>query len=153
MLSRLNRGRTFLDKGINLNGLIDGSKYFKWTEALWLNSVRAFAVPSAYQAENIIKQARELDKVREHFNRAVIVTSWLRPERYNKMIGGAKNSAHIEGLATDFVVDGLSCQDVIKKLVVNPDIYDGRLELDTTTWVHCDLRPGPHFFGRRHGEE
>lgn len=133
---------------LELDDNIPGSKFFTWAEALWLPQVQAYAVPTFEQETNIIKQAAYLDNVREHFDSPVTVTSWLRPKEYNKMIGGAPSSMHILGLATDFVVKGISCDDVKAELRANPLIYPGRGEIDTTNWVHLDLKPGGWFYAR-----
>lgn len=144
--------KTFEALGINLDTNIPGSKYFKFYEALWLPSVQAFALPNEFQLKNIERQAKALDRVREHFNAPIIVTSWLRPEKYNAMIGGATKSKHLYGLATDFVIKGVSCEHVKAELLGNTKIYPGRGEIDTTDWVHLDLTPGPWFYARTHIE-
>jgi len=134
-----------------LSSKIPGSKYFIWREALWINSVQAVVQPTWEQQENIIKQAIELDKVREYFGAAITVTSWLRPDRYNKMIGGAKKSWHIKGLATDFTVEGHSVEAVKASLQHNSDCYGGRGELDTTNWIHLDLGGTDWFYAKAPG--
>lgn len=133
---------------VHLGDNIPGSRFFKWYEALWLPSVEAFACPSKEQCDNIAMQAEEMDQVRAHFNRPIVVTSWLRPEKYNKMIGGSSDSAHMYGLATDFVIPGIETAHVKKVLQDQPLIYTGRGEIDTTTWIHLDLKPGAWFNAR-----
>jgi len=139
---------TFLNKNIQLEGLIQGCKHFTWREALWLNSVQAYALPSQMQIDNIIKQARAMDKVREHFGQPVTVTSWLRPNQYNIDRGGASRSWHIVGLATDFVVKNFSCEEVKDELRTKHLIYPGRGEIDTTNWIHLDLGGDKWFYAR-----
>lgn len=131
-----------------LDEKIPGSKYFTWAEALWLNTLQAYAVPTEAQKLGIIRQAQALDKLREHFGQPLNVTSWLRPQKYNALIGGAPRSKHMEGIATDFTVEGLTVESVkstIQKL--GTKLYPGRGEINTTTWVHLDLTPGPWFKG------
>jgi hypothetical protein len=134
---------------VDLEANIDGSKYFKWKEALYLPKVNGYAVPSKLQQDYIISQARALDKVREHYGKPVIVHSWLRPAWYNERIGGATQSRHLLGDATDFTVLGWSHDQVKKDLMNNPDIYLGRGEIDTTNWVHLDLRDQEWFYARK----
>jgi len=59
------------------------------------------------EESNILKIARELDKVREEWANAIGVTSWFRPPAINAMVGGVSNSQHIYGAAVDiYTMDG-----------------------------------------------
>lgn len=118
---------------------IPGSSYFTWAEALWLPRVSAFANPSIEQQMNIMKLATAMEPVRKHFNLPITVTSWLRPDAYNKMIGGASFSFHKSGLAIDFIIPGLTIEHVKRELLNNKQLWPYRGELDTTTWVHLDI--------------
>jgi hypothetical protein len=128
----------------NLYTNIPGSKYFTWSEALWLNKVSGYALPTVAQASNIINLAVCLDKVRDHFARPITVNSWLRPYYYNQLIGGALNSAHIDGLAVDFTISGIDSGKVREVLIKDKTIWPYRGELDVA-WVHLDMRAGPWF--------
>lgn len=134
---------------VHLEDNIPGSRYFKWYEALWLPSVEAFACPNIEQQNNIAMQAKELDRVRDHFSRPIFVTSWLRPKKYNEMIGGAIDSTHIYGLGTDFIIKGIETTYVKVVLQDDTTIYTGRGEIDTTNWIHLDLKPGVWFYARK----
>lgn len=131
----------------DINSLIPGSKYFKWKEALWLPQWCAFAaIPNEQIKLNIIKQAAALDKVRDYFNRPLTVHCWFRPFLYNQLVGGAPNSAHMEGLATDFHVEGRKCEEIKTALQAEGNkLYEGRGEINNRDWVHLDLRPGGWF--------
>ena len=50
--------------------------------------------------------ARLLDEIREWANAPVTVTSGNRCEKYNKEIGGSKNSQHVLSRAADIQVKG-----------------------------------------------
>jgi hypothetical protein len=129
----------------NLNELIPGSKYFRWSEALWMAQVQAFALPSEAQISNIITTATALDKVREHYNRPMVVHSWLRTPRYNQLIGGAMKSYHMEGKAVDFHVDGLNVGVVQQELSKRKDIWPFRGE-HGVSWVHLDTAGDRWFY-------
>ncbi|MFL5358016.1 glucosaminidase domain-containing protein [Archangium sp.] len=125
----------------NFNAKIPGSKYFTWHDALWLPSWNRHAKESEVTPTilaNITKQAQALDHVRERFNKAIGVHCWLRPPAYNKEIGGAKNSAHLRGSATDFHIEGYSAEQVRQVLIKEKTLYPGAGELKVT-WVHLDL--------------
>jgi hypothetical protein len=49
-----------------------------------------------------------LQKIREHFGKAITINSAYRNPTYNKKIGGVSNSQHTKGTATDIVVSGVS---------------------------------------------
>lgn len=49
-----------------------------------------------------------LQKIRDHFGKAVTINSGYRTPDYNEKIGGAKNSYHIKGQAFDIVVSQLT---------------------------------------------
>lgn len=51
---------------------------------------------------------RQLQDIRNHFGRAVIITSAVRCNQHNKNVGGTSNSHHKEGKAVDFYVKGIS---------------------------------------------
>lgn len=130
-----------------LHEKIPGSKYFTWAEALFLPRMKAYATPELAQQQNIIKLAQQLDVVREHFGKPIQITSWLRPDAYNKLIGGAPLSFHRSGLAVDFVIPGLTIESIKNELLNNKTVWPYRGELDTSTWIHLDLGSGPWFNG------
>lgn len=48
-----------------------------------------------------------LQKIRDHFGKAVHINSAYRTEAHNKAIGGAQYSQHKYGLAADIHIDGV----------------------------------------------
>lgn len=63
--------------------------------------------------------ASNLQKVRDHFKKAVIITSPLRCVKWNNKVGGEKNSKHTKGWACDFYVKDTKYNEVasyVKKL-------------------------------------
>jgi len=57
-----------------------------------------------------------LQKVRNHFGKAVSITSAYRTEAHNRSVNGATSSYHIKGQAADFTVTGVSNREVAKYL-------------------------------------
>lgn len=80
-----------------------------------------------------------LQKVRDHFGKAVTITSAFRTASHNKSVNGATYSQHLYGRAADIKVSGVSPKDVaayIETLLPNRGgigVY--------STWVHVDTRP------------
>ena len=82
--------------------------------------------------------AEVVDKLREHFNAPVFITSGCRCEAHNKAIGGAKSSKHMLGIASDLKVAGVNPTQVYDYLNKEyPNKYGIGLY---RTWVHIDIR-------------
>ena len=53
-----------------------------------------------------------LQKIRDHFGKAVIINSAYRTEAHNKSIGGAAYSQHKYGLAADIHINGVTPKEI-----------------------------------------
>lgn len=63
--------------------------------------------------------ANNLQKIRNHFGKPLVITSPLRCKQHNKNSGGVSNSKHLKGWAVDFYISGVSANDLmnyVKKL-------------------------------------
>lgn len=49
-----------------------------------------------------------LQKIRDHFNKPITITSGYRTATHNKKVGGTKNSYHLVGMASDIKVTGIN---------------------------------------------
>lgn len=82
-----------------------------------------------------------LQKIREHYNKPITITSGYRSVAYNKQIGGSTKSQHILGKAVDFKVKDISIANVQKYIYNNWEELGIRgLETSAKTWVHIDVR-------------
>ncbi len=79
----------------------------------------------------------KLQPVRDHFGAYVTVNSAYRTESYNKKVGGAKNSYHLQGRAFDIVVKGHTPLEVARyaqTLGIQGIIqYNGFVHVDSRT--------------------
>ncbi len=79
-----------------------------------------------------------LEDVRSHFAKPVKLNSSCRCPDHNKAIGGAPNSAHVQGIAADIVVVGVAPSQV-QQYVLNK--YQDRYGIGTyNTFTHIDVR-------------
>ena len=86
-----------------------------------------------------------LQCIREHFGKAVVITSGYRTAEHNAKVGGAKSSQHLLGRAADIQVADTSVEDVAAYAeslmpawggVGRYPVKAGR----TKGWVHVDTR-------------
>ena len=86
-----------------------------------------------------------LQCIREHFGKAVTITSGYRTPAHNAAVGGSKSSQHLLGRAADIRVAGVSVEDVAAYAEsLMPDWGGvGRYPVKAgraTGWVHVDIR-------------
>jgi hypothetical protein len=128
---------------VKANQPIYNGSYFCWGEAT-KNGCRiptqttfdSVIIPGAQITANIIKIAKELDKIREYYERPIIVTSWYRDPKSNRVVGGVSNSQHLLGWAVDIKVQGVAPHRVAAYL---EDSWPGGLG-DSDSFTHLDLR-------------
>lgn len=130
------------------------SKYFKWKELLYLPTWSAYHVPSEIQISNLTQLAQKMDQIRDFLEHPINVLCAIRPQcadipgnsfagkNYNKLVGGAPGSAHLLGLAMDFTVSSIVCDEVRMLLEDQLEILQIRMEKKpNSSWIHCDLYP------------
>jgi len=126
---------------IDLEANIPGCPNFKWKEALLCPQWGVHVIPTKVQYYNLIKMFKKLQLIRDYLGRPITVTSGLRPVVYNKLIGGARFSAHKLGLAVDFVVKGMKPDRVRREIKKLMNEYQFRIEdLRGSSWIHIDDR-------------
>lgn len=87
-----------------------------------------------------------LQKIRDHYGKAVNITSAYRTASYNSKIGGAAKSQHLYGTAADIRITGVTPRDLARYIEteVNPGglgLYDYG-DNDKAGFVHVDTRAG-----------
>lgn len=90
--------------------------------------------------ENLRRVAGVLEQVRAVVGRPVTISSGYRCPALNTAVGGARDSAHLQGLAADINVSGMAPKDLARAIIAagiqfDQLIYEG-------TWVHIGLAAG-----------
>lgn len=90
-----------------------------------------------------------LQRVRDHFGKAVSITSAYWTAAHNKSVDGAASSYHLKGQAADFTVAGTPNRDVAKFLesigAKGIGLYDY-----TGGFIHVDTRKKSYFWQQDH---
>ncbi len=103
-------------------------------------SVREFACKDGSDTILIDSELVEiLQKIRDHFNTPVIITSAYRHKEYNKKIGGVSNSRHIRGEAADIYIEGVEPEKIAQyaEYIMSAKGGIGCY----SNFVHADVRP------------
>ena len=94
--------------------------------------------------QNIYKCAELLEKVRSACgNKAVFISSGYRSPEVNRLIGGAKQSAHMTGSAVDIKVPGYGSPLHVAAAILESGIQFGQLIYEGS-WVHISLPDSEH---------
>lgn len=75
-----------------------------------------------------------LQPLRNFIGKPIIVNSGYRCQKLNTLVNGAPNSQHLTGQACDFVVQGLTINQIIEKVKASGIEYDQLI--DEKHWVH-----------------
>jgi uncharacterized protein YcbK (DUF882 family) len=114
------------------------SKYFKLSE---FESKDGAKMPDSVKS-NLNELAKNLDIIREHINEPIFVNSGYRSPEHNQNIGGAKNSYHMKGLASDIRTKNftpIQLKYILEKLIVDGKIKQGGIGL-YANFLHYDIR-------------
>ena len=117
-------------------------------EANWWDTIRHFTREefechcggkycNGYPAEPAKQLIQVADRVREHFGAPAIVSSGVRCETHNAIVGGISNSRHLTGKAMDFCVTGKSAEQVLAYVKLQPEI-NFAYAIDSE-YVHMDI--------------
>ena len=96
--------------------------------------------PGPVSMQNLQFTAEAMERVRAVLGVPITVSSGYRSPPLNAEIGGAPTSAHVLGLAVDFVADRFgSPLDICRALVAAEIKFDQLIE--EGTWVHISFDP------------
>lgn len=80
-----------------------------------------------------------LQKVRDHFKKPLVITSPIRCKQHNKNSGGVSDSKHLKGWACDFYISGVSASELMKYVKTLP--YFRYTYKVSGNVIHYDITP------------
>ena len=101
------------------------------------------SLPSQLLWKNIVPALRIVDELRDSFGKSCTILSSYRSPDYNKAVGGASSSQHLEFTALDIAFDGISPQRVYDQLLEwrKAGKFTGGLGIyPSSSFVHIDTR-------------
>lgn len=124
------------------------SPHFSLAELVY--SPRAIALgidntPSPTIIENLTLLTTYLEKIRDVVKAPLKITSGYRCTQLNNAIKGSKTSAHLQGLAADISVEGMTPRMLCKK-IIEAGLEQDQIILENVsktspdgTWVHYGI--------------
>ncbi len=98
-------------------------------------------VPASNALTNLGRLARFLEQVRALlFHAPILVSSGYRSPAVNSLVGGALTSAHMQGLAADFIAPKYGRPLDICRAMIGSDLPFDQLIFEGT-WVHVAIAP------------
>lgn len=98
--------------------------------------------PDAKALANLKVTASKMEGVRRALgNRVITVSSAYRAPAVNAAVGGAKNSAHVQGWAVDFNCHGFGSPLEVAKALQNSGIAYDQIIHEFRSWVHISFDP------------
>lgn len=97
--------------------------------------------PPQWVVDNLGRVVKTLDQIRATLrNVPIVISSGFRAPELNKAVGGAPNSAHMQGLAADFIAPRFGSPFEICQAIIRHNIEFDQLIYEHT-WVHIGLAP------------
>lgn len=93
--------------------------------------------PTAYQVDNLRRLCEDiLEPVRAILGVPLHINSGFRSAKVNAAVGGVHTSAHLAGLAADFVPIGLDLRTCFDILRARPELGYDQIIFECAAWIH-----------------
>ena len=96
-------------------------------------------VPGRDIITNLTDLCIVLEEVRELLRCPLLISSGYRSPALNTAIGGAKNSAHMAGLAADFTAPAFGAPLAVAKAITASDLPFDQIIHEYGRWVHLGI--------------
>lgn len=96
-------------------------------------------LPSTVQRANLKLLADTLEEIREALGHPIKISSAFRSAELNAAVGGAKNSAHLDGLAADFTCPQFGTPLQVAEAIAAMGIKFDQCIHEYGKWVHLGI--------------
>lgn len=123
------------------------SKYFSLSEMTHSGTALRLGIandPNEAQIKDLKRLMDYLDKVREAFGKAIIVTSGFRSPELNDRIGGSDKSQHMKGQAADIRPHDIKELRLLFATIRKVGGFDQLIYEEPagrTPWIHVSIAP------------
>ena len=104
--------------------------------------------PDKLTISNLTRLAELLENVRSLFNQPIRINSAYRSITVNSLLGSKPTSQHCLGCAADIHIDGLTPDQIVKKIIKSDIQYD-QLIREFDSWVHISIPNGEGYVARK----
>ena len=104
--------------------------------------------PDKLTISNLTRLAELLENVRALFNKPIRINSAYRSITVNSLLGSKPTSQHCIGCAADIHIDGLTPDQVVKRIMNSTIQYD-QLIREFDSWVHISIPNAEGYVARK----
>lgn len=94
--------------------------------------------PNDQEIANLIRLAKMLEAIRAIFGRPIYINSGFRSKAVNDAVGSKDSSQHRLGCAADIRVQGMTPDEVCRKIIASGLAYD-QLIREFDAWTHISV--------------
>lgn len=118
------------------------SKHFTFRDATYSREARKRGIknyPSKKDYKRIKYTAKRMEKIRKIVGKPLYVNSWYRSPNLNRVVGGSHSSAHRDGLAVDFRING-DIRYAFNKIRRSGYSFDQMILYPRRNYIHIGFR-------------
>lgn len=104
--------------------------------------------PNDAELENLKRMAEFLEEVRSLLGKPLLINSCFRSELVNNSVGSKSSSQHRVGCATDFRVNGMTPNEVVKAIIAS-DLNFDQIIREFDRWTHISIPNSIHNLPRK----
>ena len=95
--------------------------------------------PTEEIKQNLLKLAMKLEEVRTLLGHPMTISSGYRSPEVNRIVGGSRNSAHMQGFAADFICPGFGTPYEVCDAIAKSGITFDQIIHEFGSWIHLGI--------------